>query len=500
MNNETPSPPWDLRLFTTLQENLQDNDYHAYCTRKLSRLRHDASVRSKLVHNPRFTSQEGKRHAFASRKDPEVSHPNMLWVLVYQSERCGVQAKELSTASHVRRRLKKAVHHANKLAEVSAAVATPLFQSECQAYLAYWEGQLALSKKEHAQAVSHFARSIQRLQELVVGQKDESPQAMRWKDVWTNWAEATVRPLLRYCQYESNDTTSVAEDTSSAMAQTKQSQGLAVSFLSQEISLQGHADLAVLVLKIQDFDSSAKEDDFVHYLDDLDRAMALVQDTIKEYEALPEGPAVLTKRQDLQALAAYLKVLKLDAQRRHQEQEIDDEKMDAAQKWHAYGNLQSLVQLALDTAAPFGNEDDLLEWHAHWMRLRALKVRWLAEWYATQYPQAALELLPLAAKLQKRALEECQACDIEEFPEMPLELLKCRAYTVPPSCDPTLPLWQRDLSVVGPTTAGQMTLEPTPIPPKHVTCDIAGSLLLDDPDLTALDRALEPPKRKGWFF
>ena len=583
-SNQKEQEVWDLRLFATLQEDHAEafagssttaaHSYHTYCTRRLSRLRHHGAVRTQLVHNPRYVSsssstttsssggddgaeskpkQRQRRHGYASRMDTSplvartdgedaetataiVPHPNYVWNLVYQAQRCGAQARELTTKSHVRRRLQKATKYAQDLCAVAKLCTTDTFRAECQAYLDYSEGQLKMSKHDYSAAARHYQSSIQKLQQLCAkSEADHSPQAIRWRDVWSTWSEGTVRPLLRYCQYESNETLIGGDEemlsSPASKASPQKQPSLSVAFVGLDISLEGLSQLSVLYLKLQDsLDTSVEsEEEFVRRLDDLDAAHSLVQAGLKEYADLPDGPAVLAKRKDLQALDAYFSVLKLECQRQHQERMLLENKdeestnhREASSMVHAYATLLSLVQSALDTAAEFAadNDDDwLLQLTAHVVRLRTHRLYWLSLLYLEiGTPAQVMQLVQLGQKLRVRAIEEVQASELDEHVpalealEADFVTVECRAQIglvledmgsgIPVISEE--PLWQRDLDVIGSTSPGTMTLEPTPIPPKHVSCDVAGSLLLQRPvDWTAIDEAIQPPNKRsglfGWF-
>jgi signal recognition particle subunit SRP68 len=74
--------------------------YHAYCSRRLSRLRHARPVRRDLVHSAAYVSgAKMKRNAYCPRKDAttEVVHENALWVVLLGAERAWAHSCELKS-------------------------------------------------------------------------------------------------------------------------------------------------------------------------------------------------------------------------------------------------------------------------------------------------------------------------------------------------------------------------------------------------------------------
>lgn len=146
--------------------------YHAYCTKKLDRLRHNRAVRALLVHNHRYVEGvSGRRHAYCPRNNtiisnntsetaansvpvdgdegekettaaaaaaPSVPHENVFWNLFFQAERAWAQAcalqqqqpkplitsgkpKKQSNHAYVQRRLNKAAKFAREFHQAIVA-------------------------------------------------------------------------------------------------------------------------------------------------------------------------------------------------------------------------------------------------------------------------------------------------------------------------------------------------------------------------------------------
>ena len=221
-------PTFHLSLFQTLGKAqsahgiplLDYAQYHAYCTKRLHRIRHHRDVRNRLVHNFKYRKQApsqgsldagggggkkgrsrvpvGGRHAFCPQQsippDGIIPHEYILWHLVFQAERawamaCSLQSssnnnsansgsiintasnnknKKAKTKSHIISRLNKAVHWARNLedAVVQRACATPVTQREVQSYLMWMLGNQQLQREEYAAAFRFFSSSRNILLEL----------------------------------------------------------------------------------------------------------------------------------------------------------------------------------------------------------------------------------------------------------------------------------------------------------------------------------------------
>jgi hypothetical protein len=176
--------------------------YQAYCTRRLSRLRHHPAVKKELVHSTRYVSNtKGRpRHAFCARKvdkatysqddgkendvdnneteeegegtgvaatdDEEpltiVPHENFLWVLLVSAERswahaCGLQRSDQRNRPHILRRLAKAKQFATRLEACAKLNADEATYKECQAYAGWMKGSWALEKGEFKVCVVLYA-------------------------------------------------------------------------------------------------------------------------------------------------------------------------------------------------------------------------------------------------------------------------------------------------------------------------------------------------------
>lgn len=144
--------------------------YHGYCTRRLSRLRHNRAVKKELVHSAKFVADKKlpRKNAFCPRDRPEqVQHENHLLVVLFGAERawahsCEIKALEGNqrvglTAQnekarsspgkirqHALKRLKRAKQLATELEEVAKDSADERTLLEAQAYGGWMRGNWSL--------------------------------------------------------------------------------------------------------------------------------------------------------------------------------------------------------------------------------------------------------------------------------------------------------------------------------------------------------------------
>lgn len=448
-NMNGSSKPFRLNLFKALDAShsshgIAHQDYAQYqrhCSSKLHRLRRVDAVKSQLVYSSKYApsasasasaenKQQGaagggggtgsskkaggggkqqRRHAFCPRVVPEaedIDHENVLWTLLYQSERawaqaCALQQREAagggeggggggggpslslgsssagsagkkSTHAYALRRLKKASKWASTLAErasgASGGCCVEETAMECRSYAAWMEGNVALERRDYVRAFESYRRSMKVLSELAqnVTSSSSSPtaDALALGDVWTTRAETLIRPLVRFCGYEARDKIDPAElKEVTAAAAARQSGGgklataaagdgdssILLTFRGRQIALDSYKQLAVLYLKMETMlaQQDLDEGHFLQVLSDLDDALRMVQSELGRYESLPPGPAVTAKRDELQALSGYFQYQKLSVWRRQQEGRIHDLTEDA-EIVHVYDTLQQNAEAMAD--------------------------------------------------------------------------------------------------------------------------------------------------------
>jgi hypothetical protein len=379
--------------------------------------------------------------------------------------------------NQVVRKLNKAAQWSLALWELSKTCCDPPSVRECHSYHLYLRGTCALEKKHYGAALECYRHSLSLLLELAeelssttaTTTSPSSIEDLAMRDVWTTRAESLLRPLVRFCEYESRSTgvdpggagigaAAPEAGTASSSPSLRDSGGakstpregdIMLAFRGRQVALDSYQDLAVLYLKMEQrllgdgggFPSARQnekegsvattmdEDAFLALVNDLDAGIRMVQTEFKRYESLPDGPAVASKRADLRTIRQYFEYHKLVLWREQQERRLAQTKTDA-DLLYVY---DTLLQNALSTAelqqqqtkpgvsAIGGNSsastlllDDpiWLETQAHVLRFRAFRCYYLARQYEeeTLWVQAAA-LYQQAGKLAIRAQEEALACD-----------------------------------------------------------------------------------------
>lgn len=140
--------------------------YHAYCTRRLSRLSHLKDAKKYLVASTKFATVKSDlkgRHAFCSRYADTLSssdttghvpHENVLWYLLVLSERAWAHANQLSKAKKRRQqvlaKLKRAVKWADLLVQKAQVAGDASTIQECKAYRSWMTANYKLEQYDYA--------------------------------------------------------------------------------------------------------------------------------------------------------------------------------------------------------------------------------------------------------------------------------------------------------------------------------------------------------------
>lgn len=462
-------------------------DYAAYCTRKLRRLRQKAPAL--LSHAAKYAPKETKvrRHAYCPRDwdgEQKEDAAILVWYFLFQAERAW--AKAMWQPQKSRRYLRTAVTWANRLEEYTGRTATPTSQSnEAHGYAAWMRGNLALDKKAYATALSEY-------------------QAV--EQAWTaERVETTVRPLVRYCQYEVGDET-VVEPSTSATATTTTEPKIRIEFRGETVALDeedttatSNSRLAIAYLKMEERlqvadPATLSEAELETLLSDLDDALALVPPSmmvVRDY-------FIFAKRKYWQFLQLGYRFSSTEA---------------AAASVTLYRALQANAQAMVDLIADDVDDDDDGLWAAaHVLWFRAAACRHLVAMYDNNDPQEALTLVQHAAQLCATALEELAACGVDTTAvetladEIAVEQCRAEAQVVlalssSSNTDALLPatgpLWLhlRNGRYAGTppwVEAGPLSI---PIPAKGVMFDLAW------PYIAASTEGLQPPqqvKQSSW--
>jgi signal recognition particle subunit SRP68 len=561
---------FSLPLFQTLDQAQsfhgipsQDYDqYHDYCTKRLSRIRHHKEVRTTLTHNPKFRSESGsssgnnnssskKRHAYCPRAIPErIHHPLVLWNLLFQAERawaaaCAAQASQSKHAT-AQRRFNKAVKWAQQLEETLQRCGDEATQQEATAYLAWMRGNKALESKDYATAFRQYQQSRKSLFTLTLNlEGTDQVDQLALSDLWTTRADTVLKPLVRFCQYQAKDTLA-AEEVAGLDIQAKggsssqkgESSRISLEFRNKVVGLEAYPQLAVLYLKIEgvleDESSTAQKLDekvFLQLLADLDDALGIVATENSRYAGLPAGPAVTAKRSELATLKCFFTFHKLQRQLEHQEDTLVDETEESdAGLYHFYDALQQNSQAVADLAVEGETEEDYnpeddphwLEAQAHVVRIRSYRCFYLARLYETDLNGTAeqvLALLQQARVLQRRAAEEIAACELDDDYLAGLQELKTKISTTVCRIEAgrylelqgastgikttNRPLWQRLDELDAGIVLADVPPLPIPLPCKPVFYDLAASHLSESIVIDALDDYIEenePRKKSAGLF
>eukprot|EP00980_Cylindrotheca_fusiformis_P023469 scaffold10507_cov128-Cylindrotheca_fusiformis.AAC.2 len=438
--------------------------YHAYCTRRLSRLAHHPDAKKYLVCSSKFAADKstakGKgRHAFCSRQSDtfnnkneetgelEVPHSSILWYLLVLAERAWAHAnllqKQKSKRQNVLRKLKKAQGWALKLLEMAKDHTDEVTYEECRAYARWMTANFALEKFDYQKASKAYADAMSLCyhlsQQNTNGESEDAAKELERQDLFVNRADTVLKPLFRYCQYELKQAGLPTMDeprlnASANSAPANEGEETSIVFRGHELVLESK-ELRVLLLKYQSMQQDEQqaneekrdgEASFLNALSVLDDALEVVQGALSTLEQANTGPAVQAKRKQQLLWKGYLQSEKTKRVMEHTQELLTG--IDGhAERVHVYDALlqhaQSLLNLPhpnqyTETSTDEEEEDEFaLQGQANVLRLRALKTYHMA-WYYYEKPrkyEAALAMIQQSKKLCKRAQEEIAACD-EDMP------------------------------------------------------------------------------------
>mmetsp|Transcript_18478 Transcript_18478/g.26077 ORF Transcript_18478/g.26077 Transcript_18478/m.26077 type:complete len:624 (+) Transcript_18478:130-2001(+) len=340
--------------------------YHGYCTRRLSRLRHNRAVKKELVHSAKFVDNKKsvRKHAFCARDRPEqIQHENHLLLLLLGAERawahsCEIRAldgtqklkagltaqneKARSSSGKIRqhslKRLKRAKQLATELEQVvskehteNSTVDEKTFL-ESQAYGGWMRGNYSMEVADWKTAFEEYAKAMTICRKLSQGlEESDDANTLELRDLFTARADNVLKPLLRYCQYELQSLGETVEvppelleeetTTTTSAAGTTTTTG-DIHFRGHDIAIE-NKNLRVLLLKVEglvaNFASSSstttkdeeKDDKFLALLTSYDDAIGIVTADLKKYQGMKSGPAVNAKRFEMESLLGYVKFEKL---------------------------------------------------------------------------------------------------------------------------------------------------------------------------------------------
>jgi RNA-binding signal recognition particle 68 len=291
------------------------NQYRKYCSQRLSRIRHNPTVKSYLLHNHKYHSVLGevntptttgasanhraqpnrRKHAYYSRRTvydhlssvipsdtiPTI-HEHFIWNIFFQAERAWAQACALlqpavdrkSRHGHVQRRLNKAQHWSHVLYQTAQALlsspeatnisdSSVAFLQECHSYMKWMEGNAALEHKDYTKAFLAYRESmmiLHRLLALTSASSDPSGNFDHCCAIWNQRNDNVLRPLVRYCQYEAKDDSLVLREdavvlhSATSTPSVSSSSSIVIPFRGTDIVLDHDSysqQITVLYLKLE---------------------------------------------------------------------------------------------------------------------------------------------------------------------------------------------------------------------------------------------------------
>jgi len=407
--------------------------YHEYCTRRLSRLRHNREVRKELVHSGTYVAGEKtRRHAYCSRDLPEdVNHENILFVVLVDAERAWAHSSELRALvheqlpknhekakaapgkirQHALRRLRRAKQLAIRFEELCEQFGDETTQEEAKAYASWMRGNYALEVSDWKTACGQSQDAISLCRKLAKSEDD-----LEISDLFTGRANNVLKPLLKYCQYEWKETgedVAVIDEEEDKDGVEKSAGSGSVIYRGQNIVVE-NKNLKVLLLKAESLaNSSGTEGDenFVSLLSIFDDAHGIVSTELQKYRQMKAGPAVNSKRIELEQLSGYIKLNKLQlSMERHEKMIAGCEKV--ADSAHLYDALLHDAKAVCELPGPEEEDEFFLEANAKVLRVRAHRAFHSAQLYMFLNKFAeALGLMKQSKQLAVRASEEIAACD-----------------------------------------------------------------------------------------
>lgn len=338
------------------------NQYRAYCTRRLSRLRHSKIVRNEVakITTSEKGSNKGGRHAFKPTpyyRDTDLAleiakkHENFMLIELMSAERAwsyamklksdyddiksgAIISKKEGSRKHFMQRFIKAVKFSDRLEEMAIESCDENTVIEAKAYAAWMRGNLSLEKADYKRACVQYGIALticRNKGNSFVADTDAAQLEMR--DYFTARAENVIEPLLRFCQYEltergmsESDIVELmkdvitdypqAEEDSSTSATSSSSAKFSIQFRDQTVPISNNA-LRVAMLKLntlvatyrKNVSKKSKKLDsaFVDLLSSYDDAVSIISKEQKEIKSMKSGPAVDAKKRELEGITGYLK-------------------------------------------------------------------------------------------------------------------------------------------------------------------------------------------------
>jgi signal recognition particle subunit SRP68 len=416
--------------------------YHGYCTRRLSRLRHAQPVRRDLVHSAAYVSgSKMKRNAYCPREQQRNSE-NALWVVLIGAERawahsCELKALMTSTSKstlaaeheksrsspgkirqHALRRLKRAKQLATQFQDLCQEACDERTILEAKAYGGWMRGNWCLEVGDWKSACNEYASAMSACRELSNLVEEDS---LELRDLFTSRASNVLQPLLRYCQYEYRQAGGTIEDEEIISQETdspqKQSSSGDIHFRGVDIPIE-NKNLRVLLLKLDGLLGGALESDskFTSVLSIYDDAIGIIGADLKSIQSMKAGPAVNAKKAEMEGLLGYANYGKLKLLMKHNEDMVNDLRKESpkahADIAHLYDALLQEAREVCSIPGPEIEDEFILEANANVLRIRALRCYYAGQLYTeSNKPAEGAALLKQAELLTSRAAEEIAACE-----------------------------------------------------------------------------------------
>jgi signal recognition particle subunit SRP68 len=489
----TPQEKFSLAVHQVIDLNqashgLRHDDYkqyHSYCTRRLSRLRHARPVRRDLVHSAVYVSGAKMRcNAYCPRNDMKLNHENALWVVLLEAERAWAHSCELKALmatsgksstlaaeheksrsspgkirQHALRRLKRARQLATQFQELAEQVGDERTILEAKAYGGWMRGNWGLEVGDwkvrnkwiciflecwcvymrltvllfQQSACEEYAAARSICLSLSQAVEDDS---LELRDLFTSRADSVLQPLLRYCQYEYREAGgTVMEEDSPQQEDSRQLSstgvgGGTIHFRGKNVPVE-NKNLRVLLLKLEGLLAEApkSDDKFMSVLSIYDDAITIVSGDLVNVQSMKAGPAVNAKKAEMEGLLGYAKHAKLKLLMRRNEDMVNDLRKESPSAYadiaHLYDALLQDARAVWSLPGPDVEDEFILEANANVLRLRALRCYYAGQLYASSNkPAEGLALLKQATLLRSRASEEIAACENMEHLDEYLDALE----------------------------------------------------------------------------
>jgi len=263
--------------------------------------------------------------------------------------------------------------------------------------------------------------------------------------------------LMKDIPFESPNAENETSKSNTSSTASNSSSPSSIHFRNQTIPISNHS-LLVAMLKLDTLVSSYNkhkstskgkskkfEDAFLDLLSGYDDANVIVTKEFKEMEGMKSGPAVDSKKQELQSISGFLNYQKTKLLMERNEQMLNALRSQSKSGGGHESKLYEIVHLynallqdaRTVVSLPGGpvvvneegivvpvEDDFVLEANAHILRFRALRCYYLGRLYSEQQQKykEAIALFDHALELANEAAEELNACTSDDNDEKGTEM------------------------------------------------------------------------------